>query len=129
LFKDLPALGDYGFKFLLWIALFALFNFGLKKATLDDKTAGIVAFVISLLSVLLLKGSAIKGIFATYAVLIVLLLGVVVPLLLVWAVNTWFPGNTVSGRLLRGACYLIVAYALFAFVAFAKSGLVEGKGF
>jgi hypothetical protein len=126
LFKDLPALGDYGFKFLLWIALFALFNFGLKATKLDPKTAGIVAFVLSLLCVLLLKGSAIKGIFATYAVIIALLLGVVIPILLIWAVNTWFPGTTVHGRLLRGVCYLIIAYALFAFVKYAQGGLIEG---
>lgn len=115
LFRDLPTLGDYGFKFLLWIALFALMNFGLKAAKLDDKTAGITAFVLSLLSVLLIPGKTIEGLFRTYSLIIVFGLGVFIPILLAWVIHKIIPADTGLGKVLRGVAYLIIAYALFTF--------------
>jgi|GEM_PF-5138986 len=128
LFKDLPALGDYGFKFLLWIALFAIFNYGLLKASLDNKTAGIVAFVISLLSVLLIPGKVIKGLFGTYALLIVFALGVFVPLVLIYVVRKIFNGDTGYEKFMRGVTYIVIGYAVLAFtnyVSLTTSGVLR----
>jgi len=119
LFKDLPALGEYGFKFLLWIALFALMNFGLKKA-FDNKTAGIVSFVLSLISVLLIPGRIIEGLFRQYAFILVFAFGVFLPLLLIWIIHKAIPDDTTMGRVLRGVTYLIIAYALFIFTNYVR---------
>ena len=122
LFEDLPALGDLGFKFLLWIALFALIHYGLKKA-FDNKTAGIIAFVLSLLTVLLMPKGVVQHIFATYTVIVVLALGVFVPILLVWVVHKMFgDADNLGVRLLKAVTYFVIAYALFSFTQWVKSG-------
>ncbi len=125
LFHDLPTLGDYGIKFLLWIALFALANFGLRKA-FDNKTASIVAFVISLLSVIFIPHKAIVGIFETYTFIVVFALGVFVPLLLLWVVHNSFEGDRPIGRVLRGATYIAIGVALYYFTQYAELSMTAG---
>jgi len=120
LFKDLPALGDYGFKFLLWILLFAIFNFGLLKAKLDNKTAGIVSFVISLLSVLMIPSRTIKGLVSTYSFIVVFLIGFFFPLVFVWVAKKIFPGKNRMERFLRGVAYIIMGYAVLMFTTYVS---------
>ena len=115
LFKDLPTLGDFGFKFLMWIILFSLFDFGLKKAKFDNKTAGILSLVLSLATVLVAPAGIIQHIFNTYWLIVVLTLGIVVPGLLFWFVQTHFPGTTRTDYFMRGVIYIILAAALFYF--------------
>ena len=115
LFKDLPGLGDFGFKFLMWIILFALFDFGLKKAKFDTKTSGILSLVLSLATVMVAPVGIIQHIFNTYWLIVVLILGILVPGLLFWFVETNFAGGGRSNMFIKGMIYLILAAALFYF--------------
>lgn len=122
LFEDLPTMGHYGFKFLLWITLFALMNYGLtRKDIFDKKTAGIISLVISLASVLLIPGSMVEHIFKIYGTIIVLGLGVFVPLILFWIIHSNFSGDTVGEHVIRAAAYFIIGYALITFASYADT--------
>jgi hypothetical protein len=119
LFEDLPTMGDFGFKFLLWILLFALFDFGLKKAHFVPKTAGILSLVLSLGVVIVSPPGMIKYLFNMYWLIVVLILGVLVPIILFWVVHKNFGGNTTPEILLRGVMYIIIGIALFYFSAYS----------
>jgi len=107
--------GQYGFHFLLWITLFAVINFGLKKAKFDAKVSGVISLALSAGSVFLIPERVIKSIFVTYSVLIIYGLGVFVPILLLWIVHKNFEGDDLGHHLLRAVTYFIVGYALWNF--------------
>ncbi|MBW2996447.1 hypothetical protein KY332_04045 [Candidatus Woesearchaeota archaeon] len=114
IFKDLPGMGDYGFKFLLWIALFAIIDWGLRKGDFEKKTANIVSLIISLATVILVPGRLITFIFRLYGNIIILALGIFVPLLLLWVIHNKFKDGRVAA-FLRGSAYFIIGYALWNF--------------
>ncbi|MBR9691441.1 hypothetical protein GOV06_01520 [Candidatus Woesearchaeota archaeon] len=120
LFEDFGSMGAYGFKFLLWIALFSLFDYGLKKGKFEKKVASTIAFVLSLASVIMIPGEAIKKIFALYSYIIIMCLGVFVPLILFWVVHKNFKGDTVGERLIRAFAFGLVGGALLWFTANAS---------
>jgi len=97
-------------------ALFALFQWGLKKIPhMEPKTANIMGFVLSLGSVLMIRGDVISELFSIYGTAIVLFLGLFIPLLLFWVIHKGFQGNTTADRFVRAGLYIIIGYALMAF--------------
>jgi hypothetical protein len=127
LFHDLPMLGDYGFKFLLWICVFALFQWGLSKIPhMEKKIAGIISFVLSLASVLLMPSGLVENLFRTYAVIVVFILGVFVPLLLVWVVHKSFQEDTLADHMIKAVTYFVIAYALFTFTKYVEISQLAG---
>ena len=116
-FEDFLKMGDYGFKFLIWVALFALMHFGLKKANFDNKIAGVLAFVLALATVILIPNNAITKIFKLYSYLVIIALGVFVPLILFWVVHKKFDEDTAGDAFIRAALYFTIGGALLWFVA------------
>lgn len=130
IFGTFSALGANGFKFLLWIALFTLIDYGLKKASFSAKVSGVIAFVMSIATILMIPGSAIIKIFSLYSFLVVTTLGLIVPLILFWTIHRGFPGDELEETLIRAALYIIIGIALIWFAGNANGLLVfEGGKF
>ena len=128
LFEDLPTMGDYGFKFLMSIILFALINYALTvKDTFDKRTAGIIALVVSLSTVILMPGGIIKHVFGLYGIILILGLGIFIPALLFWWVHSQFTGDSLGENLIRAAIYAVIGYALYNFASYAGT-LMEAAG-
>ena len=127
IFHDLGAMGAYGFKFLMWIALFSLFEYGLTKAKFDKKVSGILAFTVSLAAVIIIPGPAIIQIFELYSFILILSLGLIVPLILFWAIHRSFQGEGLGEMMIRAALYFIMSAALFWFTANVNT-LIGGLG-
>lgn len=121
IFEDFGSMGGYGFKFLLWICLFSLFNWGLKRARFDQKVSGIISFSLSLATVILISGEAVIKIFSIYAYIIILILGVFIPLILFWIIHKNFNGEDWGHTLIRSVLYFIMGGALFWFTANANT--------
>ena len=129
-FEDIPSMGPYGFKFLIWIVLFALIHMGLKRAGdfFKNRTAGIISFVLSLATVILMPNKAVILIFGLYANIVIIALGLIVPLILFWAIHSGFEGEDSWSALIRSVLYFLCAASLFWFVANAKYLLVTNIG-
>ena len=110
LFRDIPAMGDYGFKFLLWIVLFTLFHYALNKI-FDAKPAGVIAFVISLGTVILIPSGAIQRIFGIWMSVILLIMGLLVVGIGFYFTHAYFGGTSRVHRIMRGIVYTIMAYS------------------
>ena len=120
IFEDFATMGPWGFKFLLWLVLFAITDYGLKKADFDNKTSGIIAFVLATGTMILIPGEAITRIFQLYSFLVITSLGVLVPLILFWVIHRNFKGEDAGHIFVRAALYGIMGGALWWFVGSAK---------
>ena len=121
IFKDFGSLGAYGFKFLLWIALFALMDYGLTSAKFSARVSGVIAFVVSAATIIIIPGESVISIFRLYSYIVVMMLGLVVPLILFWTLHRKFPGKELGEKLIKASLYLIMAVALFWFTANATN--------
>lgn len=116
----------FGFKFLLWIALFALVNFALRRNDrFDQKVAGIVSFALATGTVLLIPADAVRKIFALYSFIVVVALGLIVPLIVFGIVYRTYKEKDLADSLIRIAAYALISVALFWFNANAK-GMITG---
>ncbi len=118
------------FKFLLWIAVFAVMYSALKKAFSGENNVVIaISLIMSLAGVLLIPNAFIIVIFELYAILISILI-IVLPLLLVWFLNKKLFGNGENGKMhgwAKGLVYIGVAILITFFsVALAEATLGTG---
>jgi len=125
IFRDFGSMGAYGFKFLLWIGLFSIMNYGLRKK-LDEKESGVISFVISLATVILIPGDTVIKIFSLYSMIVVISLGVIVPLILFYVVHTNFNGEDFPHVAIRVVAYFTICAALFWFTDNANALLIMG---
>jgi hypothetical protein len=128
LFEDVPRMGYFGFKFLLWIVLFSLFDYGLRKASMEKKVAGIIAFAVSLGTVILIPGSTIISLFSLYAFFIIVAFGVIVPLIYAWVIYKNFNKRNAMHVLIRAAAFGALGVALIWFASNADLILTTGLG-
>ena len=117
IFHDFARMGEYGFKFLLWLILFSIFDFGLGKrgAKFDNKIAGTIAFALSLAVVIILPKESVFKIFGLYSRLVVIALGLIVPLILGGVIHEKFKGDGPWDILTRGLGYMVVGWAMVWF--------------
>lgn len=121
-FHDIGSMGAYGFKFLLWLTLFALIDYGLKKgAKWEGRVTHIVSFTVSAATIIIIPGKAIIKIFSLYSFIVVAALGLLVPLILFMAIYKNFGGGDISNRMIRTFGYFIAAAAMFWFTANVNS--------
>jgi hypothetical protein len=118
LFKDLPTMGDFGFKFILWIILFALFysvlslpKFGFKK-----NVSTTIALALSFGSVVVMPHGIIQTIFNLYSTVIVLVLGLLVPIAAYYLAHAYFKGTSRYDHFMCAIIYGIMCYSLIVLV-------------
>jgi len=121
LFLDFLAAGTWGFKFLFWIILFSIINYGLGKANFDAKVAGTISLTISLIVVILTPGDAIVAVFSIFQKTTILILGIIVPLILGYVIHNLFKGKSSWEIFMRAAMHIIIGYAL---VTFAQNAII-----
>ncbi len=120
IFEDFASMGEWGFKFLLWLVLFAITDYGLKKGDFDAKTSGIIAFVLATGTMILIPGAAIVKIFQLYSFLVIVSLGVLVPLILFWVIHKNFQGDDEGHMFIRAVLYGMMGFAMWWFAGSAK---------
>ena len=111
LFVQVAGLEAYAFKFVIWILLFALFQFGLKKVFSEGKTAGILSFFLSFGSVLAMPNSWAMKIFTTYGNVIAIALALLAPMLGFWLNHSWFNEDSKFHHIMGGVIYILIGFS------------------
>lgn len=109
IFEDVPSMGDMGFRFLLWLALFSIFYTALKTK-FEPRMSGIVSFVLSTGVAIMIGGQAVLTLFRLYSQIIMILLGIVVPVFLIWRIH-----SAIENQFLRGLLYFLCGISLVWF--------------
>lgn len=115
IFRDVAGLGDYGFKFILWIILFTVFNIGFNKL-FEKRPSGIIAFFLSMGTVILIPSGVVAKLFGTYTSVLILLLGLLIPVVGFYFVHNFFGEDNTFHRIMRIILYGLIAYGFAQFL-------------
>ncbi len=110
------------FKFLIWMLVFSLLRFGANKLFKDSqKTANIVALIVSLMGTLLIPAQLLEYVFRQYAMLVSIVV-VILPVFIGFYLNLNVLPKDGGWQLLRGLLFFIIGtFALGASAIIASS--------
>ncbi|MFH0701552.1 MAG: hypothetical protein V2A62_03890 [Candidatus Woesearchaeota archaeon] len=95
----------------------------LSHVGLSQHTAGIVSFILALISVVLIPGGILIGIASTYGTLLTLILLLVPIGALMFIVYVVIPGDRLIWRVVRIILILVVIWLLFMFKSWVSTNL------